>query len=50
MGRPASAQPKAVVVATRLSALEAAYVDSVRGSLTRSEWVRWMLLQHKQGK
>lgn len=39
---------KTVVVATRLSAAEAAQVDAARGSLTRSEWVRWLLLKERK--
>lgn len=33
-----------VVVALRLSKREAAVVDAARGSLTRSAWLRWAVL------
>jgi len=36
-----------VVVAVRLTEAEAAWVDSQRKRLTRSEWLRWLLLKER---
>lgn len=36
-----------VVVAVRLNEQEAALVDSRRGHLTRSEWLRWLLTRQR---
>lgn len=49
MGRPRStAGGRPVVVPVRLSNAEAADLDSARGSLTRSEYLRFVLLRAKK--
>lgn len=50
MGRPKSADPRNVVVAVRLTQAEAAQIDLARQSLTRGEWLRWLLLQYRKGR
>jgi hypothetical protein len=40
---PRKANPRTVVVAVRLTPQEARLIDSRRGALTRSEWLRWLL-------
>lgn len=49
MARPRSANPRTVVVAVRLTPAEAGQVDAARGRLTRGEWLRWLLLNHRKG-
>lgn len=50
MGRRASvAGGRPVVVAVRLSEAEARALDGIRGSLSRSEWLRWLLLRAQKG-
>ena len=39
-----------VVVAVRLSTEEAALVDRARGGVSRSSWLRWMLLRYAKGQ
>ena len=49
MARPRStAGGRPVVVAARLSVEEAADLDRRRGSLSRAEWLRWLLLRAKK--
>jgi hypothetical protein len=50
MARPRAAEPRTVTVATRLTRAEAAWVDSVRGRLTRGEWLRLMMLRERKSK
>ncbi len=45
---PRKADPRTVVVGVRLTKTEAAYLDSQRQHLTRSEWMRWLLMRHKK--
>lgn len=42
-------RPRTVVVAVRLTVEEAAFVDRQRKMLSRSEWLRWLLLQARKG-
>jgi hypothetical protein len=37
-----------VVIAVRVTPAEAAVIDRARGTLSRSEWVRWLLLRQKK--
>ena len=49
MGRRASsAGVRSVVVGVRLSAAEARDLDGRRGNLSRSEWLRWLLLRERK--
>lgn len=48
VARPRSVAPRRTVVAVRLSAAEVAQVDRLRGQLSRSEWLRWLLLQQRK--
>lgn len=38
------------VVATRLSMPEVEYLDRVRGALTRSEYIRWLLVTDRKNR
>lgn len=49
MARPLSVPGgRNTVIGTRLSTQEVAFVDSVRGALSRSEYLRWLVLQDRK--
>jgi hypothetical protein len=48
LARPRSVRPRTVVIAVRVTPAEAAVIDRARGTLSRSEWVRWLLLRQKK--
>lgn len=48
MSRPRSANPRGNIVAVRLTDKEITQVDSERGPLSRSEWLRLLLLRHRK--
>lgn len=51
MARPVGAAGKREhVAAVRLSNHEAAYLDTVRGSLSRSEYLRWLVQQDRKAR
>ena len=47
MARPRAVRPRRVVIAVRVTEAEAAMVDRMRGLLSRSEFVRWVLFHQK---
>lgn len=49
VGRRASALGvRGTPVAVRLSVVEVEFLDGARGSMTRSEFLRWLLLQARK--
>jgi len=47
-GRPASSNPLAVVVPVRLTATQAALLDRLRGSSSRSAFLRRLIIDKSQ--
>lgn len=45
---PGAAGVRKIVVATRLTEAESAYVDLARGSLTQSEYLRLLIMQDRK--
>ncbi len=48
VARQRSLRPRVVVVSVRLTRQEAEQIDRARGHLSRSEWVRWLLLRQRR--
>lgn len=49
MARPrGSGLGRTVVIAARFSENEASDIDKIRGSLSRSEWLRWLVLKARK--
>lgn len=45
---PSVAGVRVEVICSRFTAAEAADIDRLRGSLSRAEWVRWLVLKARK--